>query len=157
MPSLIVALSGIYDRESLNPSNAVFIDNDGDVRAFTPSGCPVMSAEVENFTTNLVDSLWEVDEFILQGNDGTSNFNNEKFDFEPNGMVTLVRGGQQRNRLWNASEDESGIGLTLRFNPSSVLLDALSQEWKLMTADADTMKFENLNDPLGFDYLVMAM
>ncbi|MGB6037698.1 MAG: hypothetical protein WBG42_15590 [Cryomorphaceae bacterium] len=160
-PPLINTLSGIWTVVSLDTDHPQFINDEGDVLEFLPTGETIMSLELQAFNTSLLDSLWGVQELVFQDNDVTGTFNDVIFDFKPNGTVIAQRFGQQRIGQWVTGEDEDGISLTFQFNPPPAALAALNREWHLVSSGESQFDLENLEgspgNPGSLGYLIITM
>ena len=160
-PPIINALSGIWTIVSLDLDNPQFINDEGDILQIIPTGETAMSVELQAFNTSLLDSLWGVEEFIIQDNDVTTTFDNVIFDFRPNGTVVAQRFGQQKTGQWATSEDEDGISLSFQFSAPPAVLTALNRKWDLVNSSESQFDLENLEgtpgNPGSLGYLIITM
>lgn len=104
----------------------------------------------DNLNGNLPVSsgTWYVTLFSEDGSQETSRFYNYQFTFQPNGIITAVKGSTEIKGSWKKISDSGKTKMVITF-PNVSPFDELNEDWEILLQNQDVIQLKHVSGGNG--------
>jgi hypothetical protein len=121
--------------------------------AFLAFKRPDEKLKVSAVKSLVTQGKWKVNLYRDNGVDETNNYTGYEFQFKPNGTVIATKDETLLSGTWRSAVDKRKTKLYMEFASASHL-DELSEDWQIMSKNADSLELEDTTTGHGgIDYL----
>ncbi len=87
---------------------------------------------------------WKVTKFLHKGEDKTSDFQSDVFDFQSSGVLTAVKGSTTMSGFWKEVQDSGRNKLVISFGGTGSF-EEISEDWTIGTKTDVSIKLTNVS------------